>query len=131
MAVLPWPATLPQVPQKGFTESIGINVIRSSTDAGPAKQRRRATRPSELNVNFLMTTAQTQTLEAFIKNLPTAVLPQIPGISGTNRFTFPHPRILGTTIEVRIVPGSNGEFFNLEYMAPGYWSTSLKFEVMP
>ena len=127
MAVLPWPATLPQVPQKGFTESIGINVIRSATDAGPAKQRRRASRPSQLNVNFLMTTAQTQTLEAFIKNLPTATLPLIPGISGTNRFTFPHPRILGTTIEVRIVPGSDGEFFNLQYMAPGYWSTSLKF----
>ena len=131
MAVLPWPATLPQVPQKGFTESIGINVIRSATDAGPAKQRRRSSRPNEMNLNFLMTTEQTKTLEAFIKNLPTAVLPLIPGISGTNRFTFPHPRILGTTIEVRIIPGSGGEYFNLQYMAPGYWSTSLKFEVMP
>ena len=66
-----WPATLPQVPQKGFTESVGINVIRSATDAGPAKQRRRASRPNEMNVNFLMTTAQTQKLEDFIKNLPT------------------------------------------------------------
>lgn len=129
MAVLPWPATLPQVPQKGFTESIGISVIRSATDAGPAKQRRRATRPNEMSVNFLMTTAQTQKLEDFIKNLPTNTT--TPGIAGVNRFTFPHPRILGTTIEVRIIPGSNGEFFNLQYMAPGYWSTSLKFEVMP
>ena len=124
-----WPATLPQVPQKGFTESIGINVIRSATDAGPAKQRRRASRPNELSVNFLMTTAQTQKLEDFIKNLPTNTT--TPGIAGVNRFTFPHPRILGTTIEVRIIPGSGGEFFNLQYMAPGYWSTSLKFEVMP
>ena len=128
MAVLLWPTTLPQVPQKGFTESIGINVIRSATDAGPAKQRRRASRPNEMNLSFLMTTVQTQTLEAFIKNLPTATPP---GISGTNRFKFPHPRILNTTIEVRIVPGSGGEFFNLQYVAPGYWSTSLKFEVMP
>jgi hypothetical protein len=124
-----WPATLPQVPQKGFTESVGINVIRSATDAGPAKQRRRASRPNELSVNFLMTTAQTQKLEDFIKNLPTNTT--TPGIAGVNRFTFPHPRILGTTIEVRIIPGSGGEFFNLQYMAPGYWSTSLKFEVMP
>ena len=131
MAVLPWPADLPQVPQKGFTESIGINVIRSATDAGPAKQRRRSSRPNEMNLNFLMTTEQTKTLEAFIKNLPTVVSPLIPGISGTNRFTFPHPRILGTTIEVRIVPGSGGEFFNCQYVAPGFWSTSLKFEVMP
>ena len=128
MAVLAWPTTLPQVPQKGFTESVGINVIRSATDAGPAKQRRRASRPNELNVNFLMTTAQTQTLESFIKNLPTAS--PIPGIAGTNRFTFTHPRLY-TTVEVRIIPGSGGEFFNLQYMAPGYWSTSLKFEVMP
>ena len=45
-----WPASLPQVPQKGFTESVGINVIRSATDAGPAKQRRRAARPNELSV---------------------------------------------------------------------------------
>ena len=128
MAVLLWPTTLPQVPQKGFTESIGINVIRSQTEAGPAKQRRRTSRPNEMNLNFLMTTAQTQTLEAFIKNLPTAVPP---GIGGTNRFIFPHPRILGTTIEVRIIPGSGGEFFNCQYVAPGYWTTSLKFEVMP
>ena len=129
MTIVAWPSTLPQVPQKGFTESVGINVIRSQTDAGPAKQRRRAARPTELSVNFLMTTAQTQKLEDFIKNLPTNTT--TPGISGTNRFTFPHPRILGTTIEVRIIPGSGGEFFNLQYMAPGYWSTSLKFEVMP
>lgn len=128
MAVLQWPTTLPQVPQKGFTESVGINVIRSATDAGPAKQRRRASRPNELSVNFLMTTAQTQKLEDFIKNLPTNTT--TPGIAGTNRFTFTHPRLY-TTVEVRIIPGSGGEFFNLQYVAPGYWSTSLKFEVMP
>lgn len=128
MAVVSWPGSLPQVPQKGFTESFGLNVIRSQTDAGPAKQRRRASRPNEMNLTFLMTTTQTTRLELFIKNLPTDIPP---GISGTNRFLFPHPRLLGTTVEVRIVPGSNGEFFNLQYVAPGYWSTSLKFEVMP
>jgi len=128
MAVLSWPSTLPQVPQKGFTESVGINIIRSATDAGPAKQRRRASRPNEMNLSFLMTTAQTQILETFIKNLPTNTPA---GISGTNRFIFPHPRILNTTIEVRIVPGSSGEFFNLSYVAPDYYNTSLKFEIMP
>lgn len=128
MAVLAWPTSLPQSPQKGFTESVGINVIRSATDAGPAKQRRRARRPNEMNLTFLMTTAQTQKLEDFIKNLPTD--PTTPGISGTNRFTFTHPRLY-TTVEVRIVPQSGGEFFSLQYVAPGYWSTGLKFEVMP
>ena len=128
MPIVAWPASLPQVPQKGFTESVGINVIRSQTDAGPAKQRRRAARPNELSVNFLMTTAQTQKLEDFIKNLPTNTT--TPGIAGVNRFSYMHPRLY-TTVEVRIIPGSSGEFFTLQYMAPGYWSTSLKFEVMP
>jgi hypothetical protein len=120
MTVLSWPGSLPQVPQKGFTESVGINVIRTATDAGPAKQRRRASRPSQLNLSFLMTTAQTQTLEEFVKTTT----------SGVKRFTFTHPRLY-TTVEVRIVPGSDGEYFNLNYVAPGYWNTSLKFEVMP
>lgn len=120
MAVLQWPSELPQVPQKGFQETVGINIVRSATDAGPAKQRRRASRPNELSVSFLLTTAQTQTLEAFIKN----------DLNGVSRFTFPHPR-LNTPVNVRIVPGGSGEFFTLQYVAPGYWDTSLKFELLP
>lgn len=121
MTVAIWPTTLPQVPQKGFQESIGVNVIRSATDAGPAKQRRRSRRPSTMDLSFLLTTAQTVILETFINT----------GIAGVRRFTFPHPRLLGTTVEVRILPGSDGEFFRLQYLAPGYWTTSLKFEIMP
>lgn len=120
MAVYIWPTTLPQVPQKGFSESIGINIVRSNTDTGPAKQRRRASRPNEMSLSFIMTTQQTQTLENFIKD----------DLGGVNRFQFKHPR-LGTTIDVRIVPQGSGEFFQLQYLAPGYWSTSIKFEIMP
>lgn len=111
---------LPQVPQKGFTESIGMNVIRSATDSGPAKMRRRSTGVNTMDLSFIMTTAQTQTLETFIKNT----------LFGTRRFSFPHPRT-GTSVEVRIVPAGEGEFFKLQYLAPGYWSTSLKFEILP
>jgi hypothetical protein len=128
MTILQWPTTLPQSPQKGFSESVGVSVIRSQTDVGPAKQRRRANRPSEMTLSFLMTTAQTQTLEGFIKNLPNNST--LPGIAGTNRFTFTHPRLY-TPVEVRIIPNSGGEFFTLQYVAPGYWNTSLKFEIMP
>lgn len=116
---IPWPSTLPQVPQKGFTESVGVVVIRSQTDLGPAKQRPRGRRPSELNLSFIMTTEQTETLEMFIKDT----------ISGVMPFTFTHPRT-GNTVDVRIV-SSNGEFYQLQYLAPGYWSVSLKFEVLP
>jgi hypothetical protein len=111
---------LPQVPQKGFTESIGLNVLRSPMDAGPAKMRRRATGVNTMDLSFIMTTQQTQTLENFINNT----------LFGTKRFSFPHPRT-NATVEVRIVPSGDGEFFKLQYLAPGYWSTALKFEILP
>ena len=120
MAVKIWPSTLPQVPQKGFTETVGINIVRSQTDAGPAKQRRRASRPNTMNISFIMTTEQTGTLENFIKD----------DLNGVSRFHFTHPR-LNTTIDVRIVPQSDGQFFQLQYLAPGYWTTSLNLEILP
>jgi len=121
MAVITWPTTLPQVPQKGFQETVGINILRSQTDAGPAKQRRRASRPNEMTLSFIMTTAECDILETFVKDT----------IKGVSRFTFPHPRKLGTNIDARIIPGGSGEFFTLQYLAPGFWTTSLKLEVMP
>jgi hypothetical protein len=122
MAVISWPTAndFPQSPQKGFSESIGLNVIRSPMDAGPAKQRRRSQRPSPMDVSFILTTAQTQTLENFVLN----------ELEGVRRFNFLHPR-LNTTVEVRIVPQSEGELFSLQYMAPGYWQASLKLEILP
>jgi hypothetical protein len=122
MAVISWPTAndFPQSPQKGFSESIGLNVIRSPMDAGPAKQRRRSQRPSTMGVSFILTTAQTQTLENFVFN----------ELEGVRRFNFLHPR-LNTTVEVRIIPQSEGELFSLQYMAPGYWQASLKLEILP
>jgi hypothetical protein len=122
MAIATWPTAnnFPQVPQKGFTESIGVNVIRSNMDSGPPKQRRRGSRPNTMDLSFIMTTAQTTTLETFIKNT----------LQGVKRFSFTHPRT-SATVEARIVPQSEGEFFRLQYLAPGYWQTSLKFEILP
>lgn len=111
---------LPQVPQKGFTESIGVSIIRSPMDSGPAKQRRRSVGVNTMDLSFIMTTAQTQTLETFIKDT----------LNGVKRFSFPHPRT-SQTVEVRIVPSGESEFFKLQYLAPGYWQTSLKFEILP
>jgi hypothetical protein len=116
-----WPTTgsFPQVPQKGFTESIGVNIIRSSMDSGPAKMRRRSNTPNTMNLTFILTTAQVSTLETWIKN----------DIKGVARFGFTHPRTQ-TIVEVRIVP-NNSELFQLKYLAPGYWETSFTFEVLP
>lgn len=120
MAVLSWPNTLPQSPQKDFQETIGINIVRSSMDAGPAKQRLRGRRPSMLNLSFIMTTSQTQTLETFVNT----------DLLGVKRFNFTHPRT-GSIVECRLVPQGDGQFFTLQYRAPGYWQTNLQFEVLP
>jgi hypothetical protein len=122
MAVVSWPSTnsFPQVPQKGFTESVGVNVIRSQTDAGPAKQRVRGRRPTTMQLSFIMTDQHATMLETFVKDT----------IRGTKRFNFTHPR-LQTQVEVRIVPQQDGEFYRLQYLAPGYWQTSINFEVLP
>lgn len=114
-----WPTTLPQVPQKGFTESVGVAVLRSQTDLGPAKQRVRGKRPTELNLTFILTSQQTTELETFVKET----------IAGVSPFQFTHPRTQ-ELVDVRIVSNS-GEFYQLQYIAPGYWNANLKFEVMP
>lgn len=122
MAAISWPNTnsFPQVPQKGFTESVGVNIIRSQTDAGPAKQRVRGRKPTTMQLSFIMTDQHAGMLETFVKDT----------IRGTKRFNFTHPR-LNTQVEVRIVPQGDGEFYQLQYLAPGYWQTSINFEILP
>jgi hypothetical protein len=115
-----WPATLPQSPQKGFRESIGALILRTPMDSGPAKQRYRGKRSNEMQVSFVMTTAQVSTLSTWITDT----------IKGTARFGFTHPRTQ-TIVETRIVPTGDGELFNSAYLAPGYWNISLKFEILP
>ena len=115
-----WPASLPQVPQKGFTETGGALVLRTQMDAGVAKQRRRGLSPSQMQLAFIFTTAQVSTFELFVKNT----------IKGVARFGFKHPRT-GVIEEVRIIPQSDGNMYNIAYLAPGYWNLSMQFEVLP
>lgn len=120
MAVPSWPATLPQVPQKGFTESGGVLIVRTPTDMGPAKMRRRGSKPQILNLSFLMTTSQVSTLETFVGST----------IKGVGRFTFTHPRT-GVIKEMRMIPQGEGDLYNLSYIAPGYYTVTSQFEVLP
>lgn len=121
-----WKSTLPKAPQKGYSESIGMNIIRSAMDSGPAKMRRRSKSPDQLDVTYLMTDAQVEILRTFIET----------DLGGVRRFNYPHPRLstyetTSTWKEVRIVPTGSGEFFKIQYVAPGYWSLGLKIEVLP
>ena len=122
MASISWPTVgnFPQVPQKGFTESIGTNIIRSPMDAGPAKLRRRGNRPNTINVSFFLSQSQVDTLENFVLNI----------IKGTKRFNFLHPRT-NISKEMRIVAQQDGQLYTLNYIGPGYYIANLILEVLP
>jgi len=119
---IPWPPGVPQIPQKGFTESGGALIIRSPMDAGPAKERRRGRSPNTMQVSFIWTDAQTQTFENFVETT----------LRGTKRFTFIHPRKpTEPAVEVRLVPSGSGTLYNIAYLAPGYTTTSFQLEILP
>lgn len=121
MAIPTWPAApFPQTPQRGYQETIGTNIIRSAMDAGPAKQRLRSRRPSTMALQFLLTKAEVDTLQNFIDST----------IYGVRRFNFTHPRTKAS-VECRLVPQGDGQFFTLSYVAPDYYTASLQFEVLP
>jgi hypothetical protein len=115
-----WPATLPQSPQKGYSETGGVLILRTPQDAGPAKMRVRGNKPQVLSVSFLMNTTQVTALETFVKTT----------IKGVARFGFTHPRT-GVIVEVRIVPQGDGDFYTLQYQAPGYYQVTMQLEILP
>ena len=115
-----WPSTIPQKPNTDYSETSGVLVIRTPVDAGPAKMRRRGKRTETMQVSFDMSTEQVDTLDAFIKNT----------LRGTARFGFPHPR-LGTVVETRIVPQSDGAMYSIGYILPERWKVSMQLEILP
>lgn len=115
-----WPGSLPQKPLSNYSETTGVLVIRTQPDVGPAKMRRRGQRPDTLSVQYDMSTAQVETLRAFVQDT----------LMGTTRFEFPHPRT-GSVVEVRIVPQGDGTMFTTSYLLPEYWQVSLQLEVLP
>jgi hypothetical protein len=119
-AAYTWPDTLPQIPQRGFSETGGINIIRSQTDTGPAKMRRRAASAATLTCDFLMKTTQVSTFEDFVTT----------SLGGVLRFYFTHPRTK-QVVEVRIVPAGSGDLYTISYQAPEYWMVKLTLEVLP
>ena len=138
MASISWPATLPKYPQKGFSETSGVIVARTSMDKGPAKQRRLGNAVNTFSVTYFMDRFQIDTFETFVKST----------LKGVLRFTIPHPRnpfpnpaaitgkyvetsVVDLNLEVRIVPQNNGELYTLNYLGPGYYNVSLTLEALP
>lgn len=115
-----WPPGLPQRVEKGYSESRGVLILKTPMDAGPAKMRRRGTKPDMLNVSFLMSSAQVLILEDFVNNT----------LQGTARFGFTHPRT-GVIVETRFVPQDSGTLYSVDYVGPGYYKTAMQLEILP
>lgn len=115
-----WPVSLPQKPNTDYSETGGVLLVRSPMDAGPAKQRKIGNKPQVLSLTFDMKDAQVVTFEDFVKNT----------LKGISRFGFTHPR-LNQTVEVRLVPSSDGQLYSLKYLSVGYWTVSLSMEILP
>jgi hypothetical protein len=120
MAAYTFPPSLPQFVTTSYSESSGVLTLVTPMDAGAAKMRRRGIKASTFDVQFVMDNTQIQTLDDFIKIT----------IKGTARFDFPHPRTR-SNIEVRIVPNSDGSYYNISYLGTEHYTISMKLEQMP
>jgi hypothetical protein len=114
-----WPPALPQTPLSNYSETVGVMIIRTQTDLGPAKQRRRAQRPDLLSMTFNMSTVQCETLRSFVQDT----------LRGTMRFGFTHPRKL-TIVEARIVPQGDGQMYSINYIQPEFWQITIQMEIL-
>lgn len=118
MAVPTWPAGLPQYfIVRGYAEGLPDNVLRSESDIGPAKTRRRSSAaPWPVSGTILATQAQYETFRAFVANdLAAGALP----------FNLPNQRATSGTWLVRLT-----EAVDVSFAAP-YYEIALSLEVLP
>jgi hypothetical protein len=116
-----WPGSLPQTPLfSQMSDDFGFNILTTQMDSGIAKMRKRGKRGSKMTMTFQMTTSQVASLRTFVEST----------LNGISRFYFDHPRT-GTTMEVRLFPGSNGELYNITQVAPQRWNVSMTMEEVP
>lgn len=114
-----WPASLPQSPlQQGYEEGFKNTFIRSESESGFAKRRRRfTTSPKKLNTSFLLTGAQVTTFESFFDT-------DLEG--GALSFTFTNPRTSGI-VTVALVETPEP----VTAVGPDDYILRLKLEILP
>jgi hypothetical protein len=115
-----WPDTLPQhLLVDGNHEAMGDGRLKSQTDTGPGKMRRRSSaiaRP--LSGGMMMTSAQLAILESFVNDTVAG---------GTLPFYFPMTRGAGTWL-VRFATDGLPSWGNVGGLM---WSVSLGLEILP
>lgn len=120
MASYVWPVTLPQQVNRDMGGDGGVRALRTPMDRGTPKMRYIGERAEQMPVKFHMSTAQLATLKTFVNET----------LLGVSRFDFVHP-LTGGTVEVRIVPSSEGKYFDYNHFGHDQWLVSMTFEVMP
>lgn len=113
-----WPGTLPTAPLlDGYTETPPDTTIRTASDTGPNKIRRRFTAGvRKFMVRTLLTTAQVATLDTlYITTLEGGALP----------FDWTHPRT-GASVSFRFV--GPPVYSAVTY---GYYNATMSLEIMP
>lgn len=115
MPTAAFPASLQQyVNSDSFSYQFGETTIRSNMDIGPAKIRRRTTRPIDtLSGTILLSVSQFTVFETFFNTT-------ING--GANRFTLPHP-ITGVVSEFRFTKPPS-----VRNVGPIVFSLSMEWE---
>lgn len=119
-----WPLALPQTPLvNGYKESQPSHLLRSQTDTGPAKVRRRGhAKPVSITATYLMTEQQLDLFDSFA----TGTI-----MGGALAFDWWDARNL-RYVRARIVP--QGEDVLYERQPHGTtlrWQVTLRLEVFP
>lgn len=128
MAGATWPLTLPQSPLlSGYTETMPSTLLRSDTDTGPAKVRRRGNaKPVVVQASYILSTEQVELLDTFVYET-------IGG--GARCFDWPRPRFKaqnGRYVRARLMPSSDG-LYNRSVIdgTSDFWNVTLSLEIFP
>jgi len=101
----------------GYTEQAEPNIIRSDVEVGPAKTRRRYTKPIiNIKASMVVTAAQLQVFDDFYHG---------PLMSGALRFLFKDPRT-GVQKEFRFIDPPVYQPITAEN-----WAVEMSIEVLP
>jgi len=116
-----WPVSLPQSPLvNGYSEQMPKMGLRSSMDAGPAKQRRRFTAAViPIGVRMALTNAQVETLVTFWDTTTSG---------GVLSFTWLHPRT-GSAVTMRFIADQPPDIQPLD--SEDLYSVSFPLEILP
>lgn len=129
MASFPiWPSSLPQMPLiEGYSEVMPTNLIRSNTDTGPAKVRKRGNaKPVVVKASYLLSTQEVEILDEFVEE-------QLSG--GAICFDWVRPRFSTNTsnyVRARLMPNNDGLYTkSIVSNTTDFWQVELAFEIFP